>query len=161
MLVPSEFSVGCISDAGAGMTLLLPRGQYQHRFLLTTTPGTLTAIFLDGDHRFNAFETEANTSWHGILIPNVRIEVDETSVVDLDAYEAPLGTLLREKTQLTIVVRAKNVYSSHRQVPILGELPATREGFRAGFAKWSVVLGEGTSRRELAKMDVTAKKVER
>jgi hypothetical protein len=146
MLSPHEFSVGCISDS-TGLTLVLPRGSYETSFIVIATVEPKIAVVLEGDHRFLSFECNDNTSWKGLVIPNVSIEIDETSVVDI----APPGALVRSGT--TLAIKAKwDGRIGNRTVPIVGELTPCRDDMAAGFTRWRVVIG---SRRELMTIQIT------
>jgi hypothetical protein len=144
MLTPHEFSVGYISDAvGLALVLHANRGT---SFIVNATVDPMMAVVLEGEHRFLAMECNTNTSWHGVLIPNVAIEVDETSVV----YTTPLGSLVRSGTGLAIKTKWGN---GNGLIPLVSDLTACRDHLAAAFTRWSVMIGEGLSRRELKKFE--------
>jgi hypothetical protein len=153
MLAPHEFMVGSLCDA-AGMTLMLPRGSHDATALITSAPGNPTAVFLEGEFRFSSFACGDNTSWSGILIPDVSIEIDETSATDFDSG-TPLGTLIRNQAQLIIVAKRKDHYGGPGHVPLIVNLRPCREGQSAGFTRWRVMIGEGLLRREIKMVDVS------
>jgi hypothetical protein len=105
MLSPEEFSVGCIGDATTSLTLVLPRGRYEYPMLITQALGSPYAIFLARQHQFAGFECTNNDSWNGILIPNVRLEIDEESMFDAGYVHSPLGALVRRDLQLDMIIR--------------------------------------------------------
>ncbi|MCK1519395.1 hypothetical protein [Bradyrhizobium sp. 17] len=72
----------------------------------TTADATPATIFLDGDHRFVAIDCADNTNCKGLLIPNVRIEVDETSVYDTVGNYAPPGMVVRQNDGLFVAASA-------------------------------------------------------
>jgi len=159
MLSPSEFSVGAIGDATNGLTLVMPRNQHEHAILVTNASGSPYALFLSGDYQFEGFECSNNTSWNGILIQDVAIEVDERFIFDTQGRYAPFGTLVRHDTQLDVITQSGNGFRRPARTPLILGLPPCRESYSAGFTKWRVVLGEGTSKRELMCVENTEKQV--
>jgi len=151
MLAPHEFIVGPISVA-AGMTLVLPRSKYETTMLITAATEIATAVVLDGEFRFASLHSTGNTNWAGILVPNVSLEIDETSVID-PASGRPPGTLIRKQTQLFIVTQdrpgARSIF-----VPLVAGLPPCHENESAGFARWRLMIGEGLARRQLKTVDI-------
>ena len=89
MLSPSEFTVGKIGNAKP-LSLILPTSKYEETLLVGQLDDLPTAVFLSGQHKSMFFKTEGNESWGGLIIPSVRIEIDETSFVDEYSSEAPL-----------------------------------------------------------------------
>jgi hypothetical protein len=155
MLSPAEFSVGCLGDA-SGLTLVLPRSEYDCIAIVSQAGGPSMAVFLEGQFRFFTFDCTSNGAWKGILIPNVRLEVDESSAGD---NTAPLGALVRRETQL--VIRTKSEHGLGAGViPLLTNLPPGRQGMAATFTRWCVVIGEGVDRRELKTIDVSHQNTE-
>jgi hypothetical protein len=154
MLLPGEFSVGCIGDVATGLTLVLPRGRYEESMLITHASGSPYAIFLAGQHQFTSFECGGNDSWKGVLIPNASIEVDESSIFDVRDTRTPLGALVREHTQLSLVTRADTGFSGSVKTPLIGGLPPCRQDMSAGFTNWRIFLGEGTTKRELKRVEI-------
>jgi hypothetical protein len=149
MFSPAEFSVGCVGDATTGLTLVLPRSQYENAILVTQASGSPYAIFLSEDHQFAGFECANNDSWRGILIPNVTIELDEESIFDAENMHVPLGALVRRGTQLDMVTRVDSNFPRPVKTPIIVDLPLCRQNMAAGFTKWRIFLGEGMRKREL------------
>ena len=158
MLKPSECFAGPISDA-TGMSLILPRNQYEHLALIVVSDGKKHAICLDGGDRelFLAFECEANDSWAGVHIPGVAIELDETSLFDMDGRYAPLGSMARRADNLSICVNydGRTMGRGGTTLPIIAGLPPCAERSTACFQKWQIVLGEGEAKQVLHRVDVT------
>jgi hypothetical protein len=152
MLSPHECSVGYISDA-VGLTLILPRGGYENSFIVVATAESKFAIVLGGEHRFRSFECSNNMSWAGLVIPNVAIEIDETSIVNAGPGSAPLGALVRAGTTLAIATKSDDRMGNHT-VPVLTGLTPCRDDLAAGFKRWRVVIGEEQSKRELKMIEV-------
>jgi hypothetical protein len=142
MLSPNEFSVGYLDDA-TGLTLVLRDTTRGTSFIIAPTTQSMIAVALDGDHCFSSFDCRGNTSWEGLVIPNVAIEVDETSIID----DAPVGILVRTGTTLAIKTRMDRLGT--QLMPLLGNLTPCHEGLQAAFSRWRVVIGDGFSKREL------------
>lgn len=151
MLAPREFLVGSFSQTD-GLTFVLPRDQYEHAALVSRVSGQRIAVILKGEHQFVSFGCENNTSWQGVLVPGVTIEVDETSIVN--AY-APLGALVRIENELRIMTKPQGDFArGSKGVALLNELPLCEKGMSACFARWSVVIGEGLTKRTIMTIDV-------
>lgn len=146
MLSPNEFSVGYLANA-AGLTLVLSQEARGTSFIVTPTAQSMIAIALDGGHRFSSFDCRGNTSWQGLVIPNVAIEVDETSVTD----SLPLGVLVRTGT--TLAIKTKLDRLGTQLVPLINDLAPCGEGLSSPFSHWRVVIGEGLAKRELMSID--------
>jgi hypothetical protein len=156
MLSPTEFSVGSIGDATT-LTLVLSRGKYEYPILVTQAPGSLFAVFLDGQHRFTTFDCTNNGHWKGLLIPNVTLELDETSVVDSNKFDVPLGALVRKGAQLSVSAKQDGGFPTASMVPLIVGLTPSGDGMEASFSRWQIVLGESTAKRVLKVIDVAAK----
>lgn len=156
MLLPGEFTVGCIGDVATDLTLVLPRGRYEESMLITHASGSPYAIFLTGQHQFVSFGCGGNDSWNGVLIPNVSIEVDESSIFNVRDIRTPLGALIRERTQLSLVTRTDAGFWGSVKTPLIGGLPPCRQDMAAGFTNWRIFLGEGTTKRELKRIEIKA-----
>lgn len=154
MLAPHEFTVGTIGDA-ADMTLVLPRSPHEATMLITHAPDAPTAVHLDGQFRFASMNSAGNTSWGGVLVPNVSLEVDHTSIADPDIGR-PLGALIRKHTMLYIVAAPDGGRGRQTHVPLISGLPPCNENESAGFTRWRIMLGEGLNRRVVKTIDAVA-----
>jgi hypothetical protein len=159
MLAPNECRVGTIGQT-SGLCLVIPRSKYEQFILLSDASGSQTAIFLDGDHAFMSFNCENNKSWKGLIVPNVRLEVDEASLFNPEDGGGPLGALIRAEDRLHIVARPDDGFLRRRglDVCLIADLPAGEKGVAAGFGRWCVVLGEGQMKREIRVIDVMPRK---
>lgn len=152
MLKATEFAVGHLGDASP-LSLMLPRTKYEEVILVGNVEGIATAVILSGQHQFLCFAGAGNTNWKGLIIPNVHIEVDETSLFDPDASGTPPGSIVRRDTRLTIHAREERPFGSGTAVTLQDSLPSA-ERLRAGFTQWQIVVGEGTSKRVLWSTDL-------
>jgi hypothetical protein len=150
MLAPDEFFVGSVRDA-RGLTLLRARGPYEYSMLVSEASGKLMAVFLDGQFSFTSFACDGSSAdWNGVLVPNVRIEIDE-SVIDSEGY-SPVGALVRKDICLYIATRNDRRIRTP-DIALVTNLPPCAEGMTAAFLKWRVVIGQGHDTRELMAID--------
>lgn len=152
MLTPEEFTVGTFASAPVG-SLILPRSKHEATAIVGLLDEAPTAILLSDRFQFHYFSTAGSENWSGLIIPNVSVEVDETTAFDPAYGNSSLGTLVRAATQLSICAKTEQSFGRHRTVPLLSNLPTTYEG-GVGFRKWQVVLGIGPDKRVLLKIDV-------
>ena len=155
MLSPEEFSVGNAKDA-RGLTLLLPRGPYERPLLIVESEDKKIAVILDQEFPFSMFDLDSAESWTGVLIPDVRVEVDERSVVDTDGFFIPSGLIVRERDYLALKTDtgASRGRPQHCKLVLTSGLPMCSEPHSAGFSKWRIVLGEGLHKRTLREFTV-------
>jgi hypothetical protein len=149
MLAPHEFTVGSV-DGAVPLTLLLPRRDREEIMLIGEFKGAPVAIFLSGDYKFHFFETEGAAHWKGLIVPDVRIEVDETSLSDASYTSVPLGSLVRKDTTLGIRVRRERGFDDGATADLHSNLPSSGSE-EAGFSKWQIVIGTGADKRVLWK----------
>ena len=158
MIDPSECFAGPIS-AAHGLTLVLPRSQYERACLIVPKEEKLVCVCLEEFNsfgRFFAFECDDNDNWQGLLIPAVRMELDETSLHSSDGWRAPRGSMARTQGELTLAVEFEGQFHTRNAgVTILVGLPLCSPHQTACFLKWQVVLGNGDGKRVLWKVDVT------
>lgn len=157
MLLPDEFSVGPLADA-APLTLMLPRTKYERHFLIGGPADDPIAICFAEDYKFRAFHSAENEAHQGLLISNVRIEVDAASAVNASNYDVPLGAIVRRGTGLGIMAmldgNSFRGYSA-QLITLYSGLAEAREGCGVGFQRWNVTLGSGENRRILFEVDLT------
>ncbi|MBB4232184.1 hypothetical protein GGD56_006079 [Rhizobium mongolense] len=145
MLSAHEFTVGAFKDASP-TSLILPRTEHEQTVLIGHIENKPAAVLLSGQFANEYFLTAESENWHGLLIPNVRIEVDETSCFD-PFLGNQIGAIVRGGTRLSIRAKADRSMSA-AYVTLQDSLPPTGD-YRAGFSRWQVVLGEGFSKRVL------------
>jgi hypothetical protein len=146
MLSPDEFTAGTFSHAHP-LSLILPRTKHEAAALIGSTRGAPAAILISGQFAFHAFFSADNYSWKGLIVPNVRIEVDETSLFDPDQQATPLGSVIRTAQSLVIRGRAENGSGQIMPVTLHDGLPET--DLKAAFSQWQVVIGQGSEKRVL------------
>jgi hypothetical protein len=145
MLSVDDFSVGNFSDATPG-SLILPRNDREVAALIGSIRDEPHAVLLSGEYLWHTFSVSRDVSWSGLIIPNVRIELDETSLFD-PAYGAQIGSVQRARTALTLRARSDRSPSSVSFI-IQEDLPPLGNN-SAGFHRWQIVLGIGDSKRIL------------
>jgi hypothetical protein len=149
MLSAREFTVGALEQAHLGC-LILPRSVHEEILLVGEFNGN-AAVLLSGEHRFACFACSDNNLWHGLIVPNVGVEVDEASGFDPRSVGSKIGSIVRSDTRLLLTAKLPQSIGSIRVVLESGLPSAASE---AAFSKWQVVLGKNESRRILATVDI-------
>jgi hypothetical protein len=154
MLKPEDFVAGSFPEAAEDLTLILPRRAAEHRILITGATGDKIAVYLDRPG-YEATPCGDSRSRKGLVVPNVRIQVDETSLFDPDDDDAPFGALVREGRTLSVISRTTDGYHpSHAEaVCLVNDLPPCADRVSVGFRRWSILLGEGEACRTLATVE--------
>lgn len=152
MLAPEEFTVGTFASAPAG-SLILPRNKREATVIVGLLEEAPTAVFLGDRFQFHYFPTAGSANWSGLIVPNVRVEVDESTAFDPGYEGFPLGAVVRAATELSVYAKTERSFGRSRSVLLVPNLPATYDG-GVGFTKWQIVLGAGTEKRILLKIDV-------
>lgn len=151
MLRPEQFHVGDLASAITdGIALLLPRSEYEHAALIGNALDERYGIILDGDLPFQAYGIREEDPWIGVLIPQVRIEVNPSSCYD-PATRPEVGSIIREADMLAVVGIAGPYPRMGRPVTISltdGLSPCAAHQ-RAGFREWKILIGDGDESREL------------
>lgn len=156
MLAAHEFTAGRLADARP-LSLLLALSDNDSTFLVGGTLEAPVAIFCGHEvHVFQCFDAREGTNWRGLIVPDIRIEIDETSVFDAGYVATRLGTLLRTGPQLQLCAKADQSFSRQAKVTLQTGLPPTHDVV-AAFSRWRIVVGEGLDRRVLREIDVSAR----
>jgi hypothetical protein len=153
MLSPEEFTTGTFASAPVG-SLILPRNEHEVAAIVGLVDAAPAVVILSGQFEFHFFPTAGSENWSGLIIPGVRIEVDETTAFD-PRYGKPLGAAIRADTTLGVYAKTERSFGRGRAVSLVTDLPAVDEG-GVGFAKWQVVLGAGVDKQVLLKITVKA-----
>jgi hypothetical protein len=150
MLDASEFTIGSLAHAG-GLCFVMPRTEREEPFLVS--PGNpRTAVYLGGT--FRGFSIDGDVAWKGLIIPNIRIEVDPTIAFDPD-YGTPAGSIVRHDDKLSIIAAVDaGGWRQPMRVPLVTALSACEGELSAGFRHWQVVVGEGSAKRVLQIIDL-------
>ena len=150
MLTVNEFSVGKLGLAKP-ISLLRPRDKYETEVLVVGTEDAPIAVILEGEFSFQWFSSVGNSSWTGIIIPELHIELDETSAF---GGPCPIGAAIRHGTELGICAKRER-HGGTTYVPMLTDLPAL-EDQKVGFTRWQLVLGSGLEKRIIRKFEAVA-----
>ena len=151
MLSASEFTVGTLADAKP-LSLMLPRSKYEVPCLVGHVDNIPTGVFLSSQFRFHAVEAKDGARWSGLIVPNVRVLIDETSLFDPGQTQT-LGAIVRTETSLSILAQKENRFGRTSPVTLEANLPSTND-MSAGFLRWQVVIGDGTGTRVLHEVDL-------
>ncbi|MFC3077683.1 hypothetical protein ACFODL_06235 [Phenylobacterium terrae] len=151
MLSPQEFTVGTFATAKPG-SLVLPRAKHEAPALICEGDGEPVAVVLSGTYAFHSFPTGGAENWRGVIVPDVSIELDETSLYDPDHHGHLPGVLVREGTRL--MVRGMPQQAFGRSVPVVIHAGLPDGAGRAAFTRWQVILGQGDEKRVLHQADL-------
>jgi hypothetical protein len=147
MLSADEFTVGYLGSAEP-TSLVVPRFSPGEAILVGHIDGNPTAAFITGKYANLCFESKGNTSWSGLIVPGVRVEVDEATLFEPSRLDAPFGSIIRLDTRLVVRARRERSFGDATHVTLQDNLASAGE-LRAGFTKWQVIIGEGVSKRIL------------
>ncbi len=147
MLSPNEFTVGPVGKAKP-LSLILPTDTYGKIILVGHIENVNTAVFLSGEFQSHCFESKDNENWDGLIVPDVRVEVDETSLIETNGFGAPLLSVVRLENRLALATQTKS-YSSESALVSLHDNLESAGRFRAAFTAWRIVIGEGQNTRSL------------
>jgi hypothetical protein len=157
MLEPHEYLAGTLMDAKPG-TLLLPSTRSESRFLVGTYGEKIYAVFLDGHLTFHSMDCKDAGHAEGLLIPNVRVLVDPSSVIDPRQDGPRAGMLIRHLDKLSIWTIGQNRFSHNMaRIDLVSDLPPSASAKQVGFLRWQIVLGKWTEQRVLFEMDLRDK----
>ncbi|MNR98599.1 hypothetical protein D3C71_309010 [compost metagenome] len=151
MLSPEEFTVGNVEEAPVG-SIVLPRGKYESVVLLCEGDEEATAVFLSPQEGFPCFPAAGTDRWGGMIVPDVRLEVDQKSLYNPDSYGVLPGVLVREGAKLTIRAAGPNRFGRATSVTVKSGLPEANGG--VAFTRWQVVIGRGDDKVVLHKVDL-------
>ncbi|MCD9098060.1 hypothetical protein LU699_13045 [Luteimonas fraxinea] len=144
MLTPYEFSAGAIIFARP-ISLVRPLVEHDPEFLIAGSVEAPVAVFLSGESIYQHLEAADGDSWAGLIIPDLRVELDDASAFDARAERDALGALVRMGAELAICVKRERGNGTEF-VRLLAGLPVIGE-HRVGFRRWQLVLGEGCDKR--------------
>lgn len=148
MLRADQFTVGSISDA-LPLSFVLPRSAHEETILITRHKEKPAALVLSGSDKYRFFNSEGNTHWNGLIIPNVNIEVDLASVFNPNETGLIPGTLVRRESSLFCCAIPGWVLIED------GLAPASDQA--AAFSKWAVVIGQANNKQVLFEIDTKLK----
>lgn len=150
MLTTNEFSAGELRTARP-ISLLRPVVGHEREVLVAGTSHKAIAVILDNEHSYDWFEAAQSQNWTGLIIPNLRIELDEASAFDTRFERSPLGAAVRKGSELVICVKDRR----HGSANVTLELGLPQiEDYAVGFKRWQLVLGEGVAKRVIRKFDL-------
>lgn len=81
MLAPEESTVGTFASAPAG-SLILPRHKHEATAIVGLLDEAPIVVFLGNQFQFHCFPSASSHNWSGLIIPKVRMEVDESTAFD-------------------------------------------------------------------------------
>ncbi len=152
MLTVNEFFAGEANTAKP-ISLIQPITDHEDEMLIAGNTENPIAIFLQGEHAFQWFEVAGSSNWTGLIIPNLSIEVDQTSAFNPNFQRNWIGAAVRSQTELTICVKAKG-RNGTSNISVVSELPSLGD-YKVGFNRWQLVLGDGSQKWVIRAFDLT------
>ena len=149
----NEFSAGEIHTAKS-LSLIRPLAPHDEEFLIAGSSDAPIAIFLNGSYAYRHFATAGTDGRTGLIISDLRIEVDEESAFDVRFERAPLGALIRQGTELKMCV-VREHRNGTSVLSLVSGLPSIGE-FQAGFRRWQLVLGDSYDKRIVRALDASS-----
>jgi hypothetical protein len=150
VLEPNEFTIGTFGSASP-LSLVLPRNKYEAAAIVGEFEAAPAAVFLTGNFPFHFFPSAGNQAWQGLIVPGIRIEVDEASLVDPDSDNVGLGAVVRTDTRLVIHAVAERGFRQMTPITLHKDLAAATG--RAAFTTWQAVIGTGHAKRVLWRVE--------
>jgi hypothetical protein len=149
MLFAHEFTVGSIADAKP-LSLIMPRRKYEEWALVTSTEEKSIAVLLSGLHSFKFFDCAGNDSYKGLIVHDVQIEVDETTMFDPGYDDPPHGSAIRRLDVLGINCKSDGFIHRGTLVPMIRGLASTGEA-AVGFRNWQITIRASQQKQVLWK----------
>jgi hypothetical protein len=151
MLSPEDFTTGTFASAPVG-SLILPRNEREVAAIVGVVDAAPAVVILSGQFQFHFFPTAGAENWSGLIVPGVRIDVDEATAFD-PGYGKPLGAVIRAGAALGVHAKTERSFGRGRTVSLVTDLPAIDEG-AVGYTKWQVVKETGVDKQVLFKVTV-------
>ena len=148
-LEPNEFYVGSLAMAEPG-SLMLPRKSYEEAFFIGQSEGAKFAVFLGHKHRFHSFSCVGADNWKGIVVPNVKIILDQETLVDPLEHGRIAGMLIRKQDNACVLAHPNQRFSHFfEHIQVADGLPIGSPDLQAGFLHWQIAIGSGDNQRVL------------
>lgn len=128
--------------------VLLKTGRYGASFLVVGPPGGETAIFLDGDYRFQSFPLSKTENWSGLAVEGVQFELSIEDAYDLVEFRLAPGVMIRRETSLCIAVAPEGRFVRGLiEAPIQVDLPKGSDHSSLAFPSWRAFVKVEDERR--------------
>lgn len=140
--IPARFLSFAKLNEVAGPAIVLPTTKYAEAFLVTAGEGA-RAVFLTGDIG-RGFEQSLADSWDGMVISDIEIEVDTSSMYSVSDGKRK-GSLVIVGNDLAITIQEKGAsgFSQNFLYPVAGGKPLTANDNSVGFDAWRAVVRDG------------------
>ncbi|MDC7745815.1 hypothetical protein [Rhizobium binxianense] len=150
MLSISDILVGDVAEAPLS-SLILPRSTREQPGLIGKVEDVPFFVFLSAKNNFGAFKQSLKPRNPGIIIPNVSVEVDESSVGEYDAWDTRAGSFVFEGGTAGVLAGDARTEGMGRFVVNIANV--TRSEVSASFSRWQLVTGSGYDRKVLLSID--------
>ena len=151
MLATNQFTVGSLADAQP-LSLVMPRRPGGPFVLVGWRGEEVAGLFVGPDNPFRFIRCAGTANWVGLIVSNVRVEVDPVSMFDPNYDDVPSGALVRRDTRL-VAQAARESMNGPLVVTLADELEDAGEQ-EAGFSHWQIVVGDGLDKQVLHTVDI-------
>jgi len=158
MLTPEEFVLGHAAEEElTSLALLYSFANRAGKSLLAPHDGRLKQILLDGEDPHYVYEIGTRRDWPGIIVPDVRVWVDEEKLISPYVGSLPIGCLLRRDTGLYFIGQAPGGFGT-ASAQLVGGLRQAPEQASVGFSRWRLTIGHGENERTLFEHEVKSER---
>lgn len=142
---PTAARYSKLSDA-QGPALFTPLDRPED-LMFVGTSDTPYAVFLGGKYAGECFQLKLSENWEGMLIEQVRIEVDPNSAYSPDTDGKKALTIIRRGDAVGIMATLKERGGFAQKVTVLAsDAPEDVSALRLGFTRWRISIGDGGDR---------------
>lgn len=152
MLDASQFTVGSLADAKP-LSLVMPRRGGEPFVIVGRRGDEVVGLFIGAENRFVSIRCAGTTNWAGLIIADVSVEADPTSMFNPDYDDVPAGALVRADTRLLVQAKRESIMDGPLSVTLVDQL-IDAGSQKAGFKHWQIVVGHGLDKRVLHTVDI-------
>lgn len=140
LAVPAEWVRPCRLAEASAPALLLPGSPYDRPCIVLGPPDGQIAICLSADFTFRGFPTNDGTTWSGLAIEDIQIELLLKQSYSSDEGRPIAGSFVRSGSALQFAYYPdERVAYRIARVVCADNLPQTTDGLEATFPDWQCV----------------------
>lgn len=140
-----------------GPAIVLPMLQSPAMLVTGGDPGL--AFFLDGPHAGASMQLDNSGNFKGLIVEDVRFEVDLSSEFRPALVDQPIGAIVRTQRGLEIMVVQRNGhgFDDMIRVSLDGSPDGADRDIEVGYSRWKAFIGEGVGAREIYAFELARK----
>jgi hypothetical protein len=139
------------------LSFIWPRKKRGQKILASPPSLGGYAIFLDGEHEYQAFQYVDNSVWSGVIVPNISIELDLSSAFD-DYGQRVGGCITRSGSKLCLNASIRSGqygFDDCEKVTLIDQLE--NSNLEVHFSRWRILRQVSNDNRvELFSVDRSA-----